>query len=296
MRPDGSATVDRLSYPDGAHDAEALLLAPDGTPYLVTKEIAGLSGVYRPAYPPAPGRTAALAKVATVRMTPTGTPGGPAGTVGQLLVTGGAVSRDGKLVALRTYTDAYVWPLTGSDVVGALAGAPRRVALPPEPQGEAISFTEDGASLVVAGETVPSDVDMVPVPAATAASSAAGAATANAAGGSAGLPTLNAALIAAGVATVAVWLTGLSPTASASRHRPTLTGRLAPAAGRSDPAQHADHPAEDGRVVTRDGLVRGVVRHQPDVAVAALVGLHRRLAVDHRGDDLAVARRAAAGG
>lgn len=208
MRPDGTTTVERLSYPDGAHDAEALLLAPDGTPYLVTKEISGVSGVYRPAAPLAPGRTAVLAKVATVRLTPTGTPGGPAGPLGQLLVTGGAVSRDGRLVALRTYTDAYVWPLAGSDVAGALAGAPRRIALPPEPQGEAISFTGDGASLVVGGETLPSDIDLVPVPAASAATSPT-AGTAPAAGGSQGIPTLNAALIAGTVATVAVWLTGV---------------------------------------------------------------------------------------
>ena len=39
----------RLTYPDGPHDAEALLLAPDGTPYVVTKEVLGASGVYRPA-------------------------------------------------------------------------------------------------------------------------------------------------------------------------------------------------------------------------------------------------------
>ena len=41
LRPDGSTSVFRLTYPDGPHDAEALLLAPDGTPYLVTKEILG---------------------------------------------------------------------------------------------------------------------------------------------------------------------------------------------------------------------------------------------------------------
>jgi hypothetical protein len=209
MRPDGSTTVERLTYPDGAHDAEALLLAPDGTPYLVTKDVTGVSGVYRPASPLAQGRTTALTRVATVHLTPTGTPGGPAGPVGQLLVTGGAVSRDGRLVALRTYTDAYVWPLAGSDVAGALAGTPRRVALPPEPQGEAISFTEDGASLVVGGETVPSDIDLVPVAAAAAAASPAAGTTAGAAVGTAGIPTLNAALIAAAVATVAVWLTGV---------------------------------------------------------------------------------------
>ena len=47
--PDGTTGVYRLSYPDGPHDAEALLLAPDGTPYLVTKEVLGASKVYRPA-------------------------------------------------------------------------------------------------------------------------------------------------------------------------------------------------------------------------------------------------------
>ena len=49
LRPDGTTSVYRLTYPDGPHDAEALLLAPDGTPYVVTKEILGASGVYRPA-------------------------------------------------------------------------------------------------------------------------------------------------------------------------------------------------------------------------------------------------------
>ena len=37
---------------------------------------------------------------------------------------------------------------------------------------------------------------------------------------------------------------------------------------RSDPAQHRRDPAEDGGVVAGDRLVGGVVRHQPDVAVA----------------------------
>src|SRR5688500_20094118 len=53
----------------------------------------------------------------------------------------------------------------------------------------------------------------------------------------------------------------------------------------SDAAQDADHPAEDGRVVAGDRLVRRVVRQQPDVAVATLVGLDGRLPVDHGGDE-----------
>ena len=83
------------------------------------------------------------------------------GRAGQLMVTGGAVSGDGGLVALRTYTDAYLWPLVGSDVPGALAAEPIRVPLPRSEQGEAISFANDDRRLVIAGEGLPSDVVVV---------------------------------------------------------------------------------------------------------------------------------------
>jgi hypothetical protein len=205
LRTDGRAAVYRLSYPDGAHDAESLLLAPDGTPYLVTKEGRGASGVYRPTAALDPGRTVPLAKVATVTFGLTGTEGGPVGRAGELMATGGAVSADGRFLALRTYTDAYVWSLTGSDVVAALARTPRRVPLPPEPQGEAIAITEDDASLVVGSETVPGDIDLVPVPAAKTARPGATAAPAAAAP----VSTLAAAVIAGVVATVLVWLASL---------------------------------------------------------------------------------------
>ena len=42
--------VVRASYPDGAHDAEALLAAPDGTLYIVTKGDTGHVALYR--FPP----------------------------------------------------------------------------------------------------------------------------------------------------------------------------------------------------------------------------------------------------
>ena len=93
LRPDGSTSVYRLTYPDGPHDAEALLLAPDGTPYIVTKEILGASGVYRPVTALVDGGTVALAKVAAVRTSPSpARRADPVGQAGQLLVTGGAVA------------------------------------------------------------------------------------------------------------------------------------------------------------------------------------------------------------
>lgn len=212
LRPDGSAAVHRLTYPDGAHDSEALLLAPDGTPYLVTKDVLGSSGVYRPSGPLSAETTVPMERVATVNVTLTGTPGGPVGRAGQLLITGGAVAGDGHALALRTYTDAYVWPLVGSDVPGALAGTPVRVPLPESPQGEAISFTADDQQLVVASEGVPSDVVVVPIPAVTptgAPASADGSVPTLSELTGDGKSAITSALIAAAVATVVVWLGGL---------------------------------------------------------------------------------------
>jgi hypothetical protein len=199
LRPDGSTSLTRLTYPDGAHDTEALLLAPDGTPYLVTKEVLGASAVYRPDAPLTDGRTLSMSKVAELGFTLTGTPGGPVGRAGQLMVTGGAVSADGQRIALRTYTDAYVWPLTGSDVVGALHAAPVRVALPDSPQGEAITFGANGRDLLVSGEGLPAVVTVVPAQVAAPAAAATGP------DGSGRGRLLAVAAVAAAGTTVVVW-------------------------------------------------------------------------------------------
>ncbi|SNS91482.1 hypothetical protein SAMN06893096_110112 [Geodermatophilus pulveris] len=207
LRPDGSTAVYRLAYPDRPRDAEALLLAPDGTPYLVTKEVLGASAVFRPVSALVEEGTVGLAEVARVDLVLTGTPGGPVGRAGQLMVTGGAVSPDGRALALRTYTDAYVWPLSGSDVAGALAGEPRRVALPAAPQGEAVGFTGDSSALVVAGEGLPGDVTVVPLPPVPAPPGESPAADGLLAGpGDGGVPTAVAAAAAATAAGVLVWL------------------------------------------------------------------------------------------
>ncbi|MGY1632932.1 hypothetical protein ACI784_14615 [Geodermatophilus sp. SYSU D01186] len=215
LRPDGSTAVYRLSYPEGARDVEALLLAPDGMPYLVSKEVLGASKVYRPVTALVESGTVALTEVGGVEFTLTGTTGGPVGRAGQLMVTGGAVSADGSHVALRTYTDAYVWPLSGSDVAGALAGEPVRMALPDAPQGEAISFTADGSGVLVAGEGVPGDVTVVPIAAeqaaggpATASESSSGPLPGLLTASDGGIPLVPAALVAALVATAVVWVGG----------------------------------------------------------------------------------------
>ncbi|GGS51069.1 hypothetical protein [Actinokineospora fastidiosa] len=145
LTPGGKSTVHRVTYPDGPKDSEALLLSRDGVPHLVTKNPFGTADIYRPAKKlTSPGPTA-LEHVGSLTLRPTDTQGGPVpASVGSVLVTGGAVSPDGTVVALRTYTDAYLYAAPDGDILAALKREPVRVPLPNEPQGEAIAIEPDG--------------------------------------------------------------------------------------------------------------------------------------------------------
>ena len=79
LRPDGSATLFRLTYPDGPHDAEALLLMPSGQVYIATKDPLS-SNVYTPVGPLSSARPTALRRVASIGLLPTGPPAVPVGT------------------------------------------------------------------------------------------------------------------------------------------------------------------------------------------------------------------------
>ncbi|MDT7615222.1 MAG: hypothetical protein QOF00_2669 [Pseudonocardiales bacterium] len=165
----GEATLHRMTYPDGPHDAEALLADAVGRPVIVTKDPTGLSGVYRTAAPLAGVGPVPLVRVGEVRLPSSDTVGGPAGPFGGALVTGAAVSADRRVVALRSYTDAWLYPVPDDgDVVAALAGMPVRVPLGGEPQGEAVAFVADG-TLVSGSEGRGGDAGQIrEVPAAAA--------------------------------------------------------------------------------------------------------------------------------
>ncbi|PVX66132.1 UNVERIFIED_ORG: hypothetical protein FNL38_107294 [Nocardia globerula] len=144
-----AATPRVLTYPDGAHDAETLLISHDGLPVIVTKDYLGSSDIYAPAgnqnvHDLSTTVPTQLNKVGHLQFSPTTTPGGPVDGAGTMAVTGGAVSTDGTVVALRTYTDVYLYSAPDGDVVKALSARAIRVPLPNEPQGEAIAFNNDG--------------------------------------------------------------------------------------------------------------------------------------------------------
>ncbi|MGE0840296.1 hypothetical protein [Pseudonocardia sp.] len=145
----GASKLYRLSYPDGPHDAEALLVGTDGVPVIVTKDAVGPAGVYRTPGPLTGTGPTAMQRVGDVSLPASDTPGGPLGGIGSRLVTGGSVSPDGRTVALRSYTDAWLYPVAApgdaAAVVEALKATPTRIPLPDEPQGEAVALDAGGA-------------------------------------------------------------------------------------------------------------------------------------------------------
>lgn len=144
-------TITRYAYPDGPHDAEAILLAADDSPIFVTKDPVN-AGIY---VPDGPGR---LTRVGTFTLTPTATPSG-VGPLGGFVVTGGANSPDRRKVALRSYNDAYEWSVPDGDVVRAITTtAPTITPLPNEPQGESIAYGPDGTSFYTV-----SDQEVAPI-------------------------------------------------------------------------------------------------------------------------------------
>ena len=141
-RPGSVAPAARyeLRYPDGGHDAEALLFdRASGTIVIVTKSFAGAARVYV-ARRPSSRRVTTLRRSATI-------------DVGA--VTAGDVSADGRTIVLRTYDSAYAWRRrTGESVAGALRRRPCSVnaGLLAEGQGEALALTRDGRAFYTVPE------------------------------------------------------------------------------------------------------------------------------------------------
>ncbi|MCW3819314.1 esterase-like activity of phytase family protein [Micromonospora sp. DR5-3] len=139
----------RMTYPDGPHDAEALLIN-GGRPVIVTKQ-GGAAGLYAPTGDLKPGATVPLERVGQVRL-PHTTTSNPFAFLGGL-VTGAATAPDGRRVVLRTYADAFEFDVDGDVIAALTSGTPRVVPLPDEPQGESITYSRDGRFLLTVSET-----------------------------------------------------------------------------------------------------------------------------------------------
>ncbi|HEU4348983.1 MAG TPA: hypothetical protein VFR35_14490 [Actinoplanes sp.] len=148
MPVDGSESpeIHRLAYPDGRHDAEALLLDGDGTPVIVTKEVGRPASIYTPTGPLKTNNLTGvpLEKAGEITVPESDTSANAVARIGRASIDGGAIAPGGGRVVLRTYTDALEWTVSGGDVLAALKGKPRVTPLPDEPLGEAITYSPDG--------------------------------------------------------------------------------------------------------------------------------------------------------
>lgn len=135
----------RLRYPDGAHDAEALLVHPStGNIYIVTKLMISDPTVYEAAAPFASGKTITMTKIGTIHV--------PSLFGG--VVTGGSVSPDGRRVALCDYFQGYelVLPAGSNDFNDIWKQKLVGFDLGKRKQGESIAYRSDGKALLATSE------------------------------------------------------------------------------------------------------------------------------------------------
>ncbi|MCC7077027.1 MAG: hypothetical protein IT198_07875 [Acidimicrobiia bacterium] len=127
------AEVLEAVYPDGAHNAEALMADPTtGYIYVVTSGPAGTAHLYGWSNP-APGTSATLEDVASIPLDGLSVDG---------LVTSADMADDGSAVVVRTYTSLLWWNRTpGQPLAEVFATEPCTLPLHLESQGEAVALT-----------------------------------------------------------------------------------------------------------------------------------------------------------
>lgn len=142
-----------LTYPDGAHNCETLLVHPTtGAITLVTKTSKGTSGIYTLDGSAGAGKHT-LKKLGTVEVSSLIKEG--------KLFTGGAWSPDARHVVLRTYLQAYEYDASAGGEWWK--SAPTSISTGLELQGEAITYSLDDTQLLTSSEGKPCVVNQIAI-------------------------------------------------------------------------------------------------------------------------------------
>jgi hypothetical protein len=160
LRTTGAPAVLRVSYPDGPHDVEAIFVSPrDTATYLVSKGRGGAMRVYRVSSKEwSTAKTATEPALATVVQTLDIRPNAESGRQ----ITGAAIRPDGRVVALRTYGEIYLfYSGVGGRLTPAREGPCNIAGL--ELGGEAVAFLNDSMLVLTseAGRRRPGTIDTV---------------------------------------------------------------------------------------------------------------------------------------
>ena len=146
-----NAEAIRLTYPDGKHDAEALLVHPStGNLYIVTKVVFANPVVYEATAPFTTHKSVMLKRLGEIRVP----------SIFGGAITGGSVSPDGRRVALCDYFQGYemVLPASSGNFNDIWKQTMTGFDLGKRKQGESIAYRLDGNALLATSEGKDADL------------------------------------------------------------------------------------------------------------------------------------------
>lgn len=150
-----AARVLRAAYPDGCHNAEALLVHPKtGRLYIITKHEDGKCGVY--AFPEklAAEGCMTLEKVAGFQLEQLARSGKR--PIDNCMATGACFSPDAGRIVVSTYSSLYEWTIgPAQSLADAFGSPPSRIIPPLTPQMEAVCYDPSGRSIWFTSEKLP---------------------------------------------------------------------------------------------------------------------------------------------
>jgi len=133
----------QFRFPDGKHDAEALMLDQFTKDYYIVSKNNANTYVYKAVYPQPLTTIDTLECVDTLDMTD---------------VVAGDISPDGLEILIKTYKKVYYWKRTASETIqAALKRNPISVSYREEPKGEGMAWDYNGSGYFTISEEV--DVD-----------------------------------------------------------------------------------------------------------------------------------------
>lgn len=144
--PEPAATMDTVyawdkinfSYPDGAHDAGALLIDNETKNIYIITKTTSFAKVYKLVYPQSTVNITTAILVNTLSLSN---------------VVSAALFSNGEEIILKTYTGLYYWQrTTGQTIESALQEQPLSLDYLQEPQGEAVCFKNDGSGFFTLSE------------------------------------------------------------------------------------------------------------------------------------------------